>query len=1123
MSEAARRHDAGAFLSAVLCLLATLPFGAAAAWARAGVAAGCLLVASYAFFILRAPSAPRQVRAFRSGLLFLLLLAGWIALQTASAPVALLKTLQPRAAQAYDFILPLARQTTVSLDPGASLSCATLWLAYLLLAWSCSVFLASGTTATRFLFCLAGIGTLQAFWGLIARGAAPHLAGAFFKGERAVATFSSGNSFGGYMALTLPLTLGALLAIARPATRPRNETTPPAGNRMIAGTLLTVAAAIQAAALVLSGSRGALAAGTISCAWMAATSLWRGAARNSRYGLCALAAGLVTVLLLGSGGAFTPTARRVMALLEPNGDRISRLDIWAACRFMFATFPLGVGPGCFGEGFSPHQPAGFAPQRVFHAHNDYIEIACELGIVGSAALLGLLACWIAAVRRTAGRHAALRRAMLAAIAAGMTHALVDFNISSRPGVALLFFALLGGAVAAPSAPEPEQPAMRRSRLRCLGILLCLTLAAGQIRAAVANWLRGSGESALGLDEDDYFWLRRPAMDTTAALRALARARRLLPASPEVMASHGMAKAAAIEAAVEAAVTESAKSLPGIEKSDLFREVRAAMRTELASAYRDGERDLERAVSLAPWKADLRIRHARSLCELTRLAAGPDEAAPLAERLVAELRRAAWLGPTRTGILVPACALAALAADSLPDVPRRAELTDIARDCGIRAVALHPARLTRVLPCWRLAGIDGEALFADDRVPPDALRRAYRLLTEGSEDGARCLRLLDALEAACRRHLPKAHAAMAVPCADFAIEEQAVRERARWLLRTGRWSDYRTLQRRRRAVFRNLIAASIENLAEYPRRLHLLKLETFTGLDAVHRLELAALSIESGDVAPADSILAEAAFDNETPMPLLLEWRPGADVGLGGDLMRCRTLQARGEHAAAVAAIRSLLAKNKIPWRFQHRARLLLARSLAEMNCIPEAAQALREAVAACPGDRDVRQAVEDLRRRPAGRDLLSEVPTHNAAYVPDNALGVRFLGGRVELDGFSLAAEADSSHRLRVYWRFKGGVPADLAFAVYAGPCKGPSAWGRTIPFRKADRAAFSAGEPRFGDVFPVDVLIPAAAGQAGSRRLAIALSGEGGRSLPSEEGLGVVEMWDWPGHSTAHAKPAAE
>jgi len=93
--------------------------------------------------------------------------------------------------------------------------------------------------------------------------------------------------------------------------------------------------------------------------------------------------------------------------------------------------PFGSGLGSFKRVYRLHEsPDAVGAEYVIHAHNDYAEIALELGLPGVALILLFIAWWTVAVRAVwlGGEGGPFTRAASIASAAILVHSLVDFPL-----------------------------------------------------------------------------------------------------------------------------------------------------------------------------------------------------------------------------------------------------------------------------------------------------------------------------------------------------------------------------------------------------------------------------------------------------------------------------------------------------------------------------------------------------------------------------------------------------------------------------------------------------------------------------------------------------------------------
>lgn len=114
----------------------------------------------------------------------------------------------------------------------------------------------------------------------------------------------------------------------------------------------------------------------------------------------------------------------------------SRMQIWQGALGMIRERPLtGVGIGNFDYGFYRYRPKGFNMRAVF-AHNEYLHMAAEMGVLAPLIMLWL---FIAAIRTGFSKEYFSRKRLGCAIGimSLALHGFVDFNFHI-PANMLLF-------------------------------------------------------------------------------------------------------------------------------------------------------------------------------------------------------------------------------------------------------------------------------------------------------------------------------------------------------------------------------------------------------------------------------------------------------------------------------------------------------------------------------------------------------------------------------------------------------------------------------------------------------------------------------------------------------------
>lgn len=243
--------------------------------------------------------------------------------------------------------------------------------------------------------------------------------------SRAYGTFGRPNSYAGYLEMIWPFALAASYLYWRDWA---NAPAPRLG-RLVTAVTISVCAAIVGAAIVASLSRGAWLGVGSGLVVMALS-----ASRQTRRATIAAAMATALFAVLGGfamlpatiqsrfnsilGNAAVPDIRKAFVTAD-NFAVVERLAHWQAGLNMFASNRLlGVGLGNFNVRYEEFNVSPTFIVSRGHAHNYYIQVAAESGLVGLTAYLLLLVAivgtLVVALRSAAGRDPATRALLVAA-------------------------------------------------------------------------------------------------------------------------------------------------------------------------------------------------------------------------------------------------------------------------------------------------------------------------------------------------------------------------------------------------------------------------------------------------------------------------------------------------------------------------------------------------------------------------------------------------------------------------------------------------------------------------------------------------------------------------------------
>jgi O-antigen ligase len=370
-------------------------------------------------------------------------LFGFLALQVMPLPAGLVRILSPGSYGFRKLYAPeFARMKfmTLSIAPSATIATGLFLASLFILGFLVLRTVNRGRQIRTVLAVIVGSGAFQALYGLfeLTRDD-PRLLfyRKVFSPESVTGTFVNRNHFSGYLEMIVPLALG--LAVARMNMMTfgikgfREKLLLWTSRGILVNVLILASAVVMSLAIILS---------------------------NSRSGLVVL--GFTVFLLLGfSVAAFSRTGFRqpwvgktvrvtfvgvaILAVSIGVGSTIRRFALddllhedrpqyWSSTVEIIGDFPLfGTGLGTFASAYGAYEKTSASEMQLVHAHNDFLEYAAELGLVGTVLLIGgVLYVAVSSYLAWRGRRNAQARALalggIVSLAGIGLHAVTDFNL-----------------------------------------------------------------------------------------------------------------------------------------------------------------------------------------------------------------------------------------------------------------------------------------------------------------------------------------------------------------------------------------------------------------------------------------------------------------------------------------------------------------------------------------------------------------------------------------------------------------------------------------------------------------------------------------------------------------------
>ena len=266
--------------------------------------------------------------------------------------------------------------------------------------------------------------------------------------------FVNRNHFAGWMVMVLPLVIGYSCAVVYRSRRPRagdwsgwlRWIATVEASRFVLVAFVVVALGMS---LALTGSRSGIASLAVAIAVFGAFLLTRRGARRAR-----LMAAVYLGVVLVSAVAWAGVDRTVDRFGRASSDAGGRLDAWSDTVDIIRDFPaFGSGVGTYGHAMLLYQTGGRDVMHA-HAHNDYLQIVAEGGLLVTLPVLVTLGLVVVVIRRrlSSGDDDPLTYWVRVGAVAGLggiaAQSVVEFSLQ-MPGNRVMFVVLLALAMHRP--------------------------------------------------------------------------------------------------------------------------------------------------------------------------------------------------------------------------------------------------------------------------------------------------------------------------------------------------------------------------------------------------------------------------------------------------------------------------------------------------------------------------------------------------------------------------------------------------------------------------------------------------------------------------------------------------
>lgn len=391
------------------------------------------------------------------GILPLILLLAWMLLQLVPLPVHIVRIISPATFATYSPVLaadPVANNwISISLNPHATQMMLFTFASYTIFFLLTVYHLHTGANLKKTLMIISVLGAIIGVEAILQKLTSPE-AIYWFRSTPSgtpIGPWVYRNHFAGFMGMLFPLVVALFLAYRPEVHYEKNLKdrfialfTLPGANRYL---LLGAAAILMAVSIIFSLSRGGIITLCIAFIFFILFSTRATKDKRTRWAFILTIAIVLMITWLG----WHPIMERFGRIWGQNGlDTSGRLPVVLDSINIFTSYPLfGTGFGTFVDTYPAVRSIG-ADAIFDHAHNDYIELLTDGGIVGFLLsgwfVLSILSSSIRTLNRRRERYSILvTSGALTGILALLFHSLVDFQMYNGAN-GLYFFFLCGLAV-----------------------------------------------------------------------------------------------------------------------------------------------------------------------------------------------------------------------------------------------------------------------------------------------------------------------------------------------------------------------------------------------------------------------------------------------------------------------------------------------------------------------------------------------------------------------------------------------------------------------------------------------------------------------------------------------------